>query len=240
MLSLVAAGPGTLPGDVAVTRFVQGISGGELGEIVRFMNALGQTPIMLTIGSGCALVLLARRRPDAALLIVGAMLMRIANPVLKTVFASPRPTTGGGVRVEEIASGFGFPSGHVMGMTLFTGALVCLIWEAVPGRRSRIVVLLSAAVVLLASGVGRIAVGAHWPSDVLGGYLWGGLGVAGLAWWWRTAPRFNSWRSWIDTWRVSPAQRVSAMTSVVLRRWRTGALVLGGVMAIVTMRLGVM
>ncbi len=34
---------------------------------------------------------------------------------------------------------------------------------------------LACLALILLTGYGRILVGAHWPSDVLGGYLWGGL-----------------------------------------------------------------
>jgi undecaprenyl-diphosphatase len=215
-----------------VTRFVQGLSDGAVGDIARFMNTLGQTPNMLLIGMATALICLVRRRPDTALLIVGAMLMRIANPFLKTIFASPRPSTGDGVRVEEIASGFGFPSGHVMGMTLFVGALAILAWDAVPQRRGRIVVVLGTGAVLFASGWGRIAVGAHWPSDVLGGYLFGGLGVSGLLMLRSVAPRLNVRLPEIGAPAFSPAEEVPVLVPVTSRRWRNGALALAGVMAI--------
>ncbi len=48
--------------------------------------------------------------------------------------------------------------------------------------------MLGATVFMLIMGVARVASGEHWPSDVLGGYLLGGLWLTLLllAWaWWR-------------------------------------------------------
>ena len=40
---------------------------------------------------------------------------------------------------------------------------------------ARLVVVAACLALILLTGYGRILVGAHWPSDVLGGHLWGGL-----------------------------------------------------------------
>src|SRR4051794_4195077 len=48
-LSLFAAGPGVLPGDVAFTRWVQRAPDGSIGAFLRIMNAIGETPVMLAI-----------------------------------------------------------------------------------------------------------------------------------------------------------------------------------------------
>lgn len=181
-LTVVAAGDAVLPGDVAMTRLVQRLPDAGAGDLARIVNALGATPVMIAIVAGAALTLLALRRPaSAAFLLLAAVAGRLANVALKAIVDSPRPA-GAQVRVDEISSGWGFPSGHVMGLTFVVGAAVCLAWDALPGRRSRLGVLAAAGAVLLASGFGRVYVGAHWPSDVLGAYLWGGAGVFMLAW----------------------------------------------------------
>lgn len=184
ILSILASGPSVLPGDVTVTRWVQHAPAGSVGTLLRIMNVIGETPVMLTIGSILAYLCWRQRRLDAMLLIAAASMARIANPLLKAIFESPRPTADR-VQVDVTASGWGFPSGHVMGMTLLVGAVVCLAWDRWPHRLARIATISSATLILLASGAGRIYVAAHWPSDVLGAYLYGGFGAAGLVWCWR-------------------------------------------------------
>jgi undecaprenyl-diphosphatase len=63
---------------------------------------------------------------------------------------------------------------------LLLGAIYAL-W---PNRPARIAVL----IFLAASATCRVYLGAHWPSDVIGGAL---LGIAGLAWAFEEQPAKN-------------------------------------------------
>ena len=176
--SLVAAGGGVLPGDVAVARAVQRAVLPEGRSLVEGINWLGQAwpgAVALTL---FVAALLALRRCYAEALVVAATLpLRLVNPLLKGLVDSPRPTEEL-VRVIERANGSGFPSGHAAGAVLLYGAVIAVAPRLVSSRRWCLLLRVGAALMILAVGVSRVAVGAHWPSDVLGGYLWGGVLLA--------------------------------------------------------------
>ncbi|MFI5531577.1 phosphatase PAP2 family protein [Kitasatospora sp. NPDC051853] len=77
------------------------------------------------------------------------------------------------------ADGFAFPSGHALASTVTCGALVILVWPRA-NRTGRIAACTIAATAVLAIGWTRIALGLHWPSDVLGGWLAGVLVVGAV------------------------------------------------------------
>jgi len=94
------------------------------------------------------------------------------NALTKVIVESPRPNAALGVFVDHARHSYGFPSGHVYNDVLFYGVLAIYApyWA---GRRLAMVVRTAALAVIFLAGWGRMVVGAHWPSDVLGGYLWG-------------------------------------------------------------------
>lgn len=85
------------------------------------------------------------------------------------------------------APGASFPSGHAMGSTITYGVLLLVFLPVLPPRFRRPAVVAVVALVA-AVGVTRVALGVHYPSDVLGGWL---LGVLWLA---VTASAFGRWR----------------------------------------------
>lgn len=181
LLSITAVGDGILPGDVAVSRFVQRLPGPVPEALARFADWVGSVPGIVAVGSGVILLLVAMGRLGAAFFLLAVLLSRSLNPELKRLIESPRPTPDV-VRVTEIASAMGFPSGHAMGVTLLYGTLGVLANALLPPgwpRRTGAGVVVG---VILVTGFGRIQTGAHWPSDVLGGYLWGASFVLLLLW----------------------------------------------------------
>lgn len=187
LLSSVAAGSGVLPGDVLVTKLMQSLPA-ELGWLFVTVNEAGtsQNGMLLTLGFTVMLVL--GRQLPAALLVLATMPARHLSGRLKALLDSPRPSAEL-VRITEHASGLGFPSGHVLGATLLYGALFYLAPRVVPQRGMRLAVQTVALVMIVLTGVSRVYVGAHWPSDVLGGYLWGTITLLVLiaGWRWVTA-----------------------------------------------------
>lgn len=173
-LSAVAAGAGVLPGDVWIARQVQRAPSGAAEWITSFVFWLGSMPALLAgallIGGAFTLW----RRWVEALLVISTVPVRGVNPLLKRLLDSPRPTDEL-VRVTEQARGMAFPSGHSMGVALLYGLSAFLLSRLVPQAGVRVMIWLIAIGLIGATGFGRIYAGAHWPSDVLGGYLWASI-----------------------------------------------------------------
>lgn len=172
LLTAAAAGPSVLPGDVGTTREVQAIAIPGIGALAHFTNWIGDGAQITALALALILVLAVCRQFAAAGLMLVATLTRSSNALLKLIAASPRPIPDL-VHVTERASGQGFPSGHVMSAVLVYGAIAYLAHDQLRQAYVRRLVQTIAVFMVLATGFGRIYTGAHWPSDVLGSYLWG-------------------------------------------------------------------
>jgi undecaprenyl-diphosphatase len=75
-----------------------------------------------------------------------------------------------------------FPSGTGTVSILLLGFLIFLVGEFVESRRLRIAVQLGLGVVIALLGLFRMLAGEHWPSDIYGGYLAGGLALIVVIW----------------------------------------------------------
>jgi membrane-associated phospholipid phosphatase len=95
------------------------------------------------------------------------------------------------------APGASFPSGHAFTATLGAGVVVLWALPLLP-RRWRPAAWACAAAVPLAVGYSRVALGVHWASDVVGGWL---LGCGLLA---ATTAAFETWRRTQGLPRVHP------------------------------------
>jgi undecaprenyl-diphosphatase len=112
------------------------------------------------------------RRPQAAALAVALVVLPLAQHVIKEVVDRARPSR----ELVDVRAGFSspsFPAGHVMSPTLLYGFLLHLSLRPGLPRIGRAVVGAWSAAVLVLSAPANVYIGVHWPSDVLGGYLWG-------------------------------------------------------------------
>ena len=70
-------------------------------------------------------------------------------------------------------SGYSFASGHTIGATLLYGQLALFVLPAMKGRHWRRLTVASAALLIALVGFSRIALGAHFLTDVLAAIIFG-------------------------------------------------------------------
>lgn len=168
LLLAVAQTPASAPLDTIMVAF------STLGAVeVTFPLML---VLVLTAGRG-------ERSPGVArwvplLVMIALELMELAG---KSVIQQPGPPAvlRRGIEISlggAVQTPFSFPSGHMLRATMVYGLLGLRLV-----RRTRLVVWMLIAIVLIwVIGFSRVYTGSHWPTDVAGGILLGGIGL-GLA-----------------------------------------------------------
>jgi undecaprenyl-diphosphatase len=140
---------------------------------MRLLSDLGAVPTLLGLIAVATLVLLARRRPGAVALLLGAAAGSVLlHQAIRWGLPRPRPPA---LFRTEIASGPGFPSGHAMFAAVaypLLGLLLAENWRNAWPRRA---VMTLAWLVPVLVGLARIHLALHWLSDVVAGWTAGAV-----------------------------------------------------------------
>jgi len=174
-LAIVVSASDTLSLDQSILTWVGEHRGSALTSAMRTVTWLGSAAVLYPATLVLALYWWRRDREWRA----GAMLAAsVAGStalynIFKRIIERPRPPAKDALGTYTHWS---FPSGHATQcMAFFAMLLVLLYFASRPGLR--LWAILAAAVVLMVGG-SRIYLGAHWFTDVLGGYALGGAWVA--------------------------------------------------------------
>lgn len=149
-------------------------SGAVIGlfQWITWLSDSAQRTLMVVL---TAAWLIWKARRAAALIIMSVpILAGVTNSLLKEAFARARPDI---VPHLDSIGNLAYPSGHAsnaMAFFLLAALIIAtkhpLLWRSV------------AVALALLIGASRLALGVHWPSDVIGGWLWG-MAFALIGWW---------------------------------------------------------
>ncbi len=149
------------------------------------ISGLGSGWFVALAFGATGLLALARRRTDLALVLAAGTLAFPAEWALKYFTAIPEISLAqlvnalfntGGIGLDDIAD---FPAGHALRATVFYG-LAAFCFARLTGDRRLGMIGYAVAIVLIgAISLIRVYLGAHYPMDVLGGWM-GGAALAAV------------------------------------------------------------
>ena len=144
------------------------------GEYIFSTITFLENGMIISIGTGVLGFWLAKRKNWNKLIFLLSAVSggTVLNLVLKNVFQRSRPIFSQAFQVE---TGYSFPSGHAMISLVFYGAVVYIVFSFLKSRRSKLLAVIGALVVLSLIGFSRLYLGVHYLTDVLAGWAAGGL-----------------------------------------------------------------
>ena len=159
--------------DIYVTHEIQKLTIGNFTSLMKFISIFGSlvvVPLSVILTSLLFFVTYNRRE---SYFIFTTLIADLLNILVKMMISRPRPT----LENAKLFLNFNqssFPSGHVVHYVVFFGFLltvmsvnkkITLFW--------RIFIGIFSTFLILTISISRVYLGAHWATDVIGGYLFG-------------------------------------------------------------------
>ena len=163
--------------DTVGNTFMHGFASPAMDVVMNTASSLGLDIGLFVVAAVAGIVLVRRHRHREALFIAvvlaGSILL---NGAMKLFFHRARPALPWAATPPD----YSFPSGHAMNSMALGLAITLVVWR-LAGPRWGAVSLVAALLVAGWIGLSRIYLGAHYPTDVLGGFataaLWVGIVV---------------------------------------------------------------
>jgi undecaprenyl-diphosphatase len=178
---VVALADTPMRGETRIVREVQSwpFPGDTLSDAIR---ALTTTWLVTVLGCALAAGTAATgARRDALALLAMLFVLAWLQPALKEIVDRPRPTEDF-FDIRGSITSASFPAGHVMSPTVLYGYIIALCATTPWPRPLRMTAATLSALLLVLTGIVNIWLGVHWPTDVIGGYLWGASIVLAVTW----------------------------------------------------------
>ncbi len=174
-VALVVEFANSMPGDERALIELEAAIGTTFDDAMVAVGSATDPVPMIAASAAVVAVLVIRRRSPLVVAYLGIVVVAaVGNRVLKEIITRPRPD----VRPHPSSvSRYSFPSGHAANTIALWMALLLI----TRGRRRRQALVVAGAVVVGLVGFSRLAIGVHYPSDILAGWLWVGAWAA-LVW----------------------------------------------------------
>ena len=149
-------------------------------DIWKAMSETANIPLIV-IGLGfVAWLFVTKRRREALLVLIMLAVVTAGSEAIKQFTLRLRPEAGTAAGIPGVI--YSYPSGHVLEALTILGFVAVRLWRSAVSLALRVGVALATVVEVVLVGIARMALGAHYPTDVLAGLL-GAVGAVGLYAW---------------------------------------------------------
>lgn len=135
--------------------------------VMTVISHLGSAVTLITLAIG--FILLLKNKKDSRFIILNLILVFLLNRLLKFIIARPRPEV---LKLVK-AGGYSFPSGHSMISFGFYGFLIYLVYKNIKNKKIKYPLMIFLSAIILLIGISRVYLGAHYATDVIGGFVIG-------------------------------------------------------------------
>jgi len=143
-----------------------------LSPLMKLATFIGEPAIIVGVAVSVGVLAMAKRAPRVTIAEACALVAFAGNTGIKYLVHRTRPET---LFVQNMKiKSYSFPSGHAFGSMVIYGLLAYLAYTKLPQPWNAWAAIILALLILLI-GTSRVYLGAHFPSDVVIGWLLGGL-----------------------------------------------------------------
>ncbi|MDF2934031.1 MAG: phosphatase family protein [Chryseobacterium sp.] len=159
--------------DLSVSREIQEDQNMILDMVMKALSWLGTVYVAAIMVFLFALVFFIFKYIREGVFMLSCILSGGVSYVLKMLIDRPRPTIDF-VRIVEETHYQSFPSGHVLFYTAFFGSLIIIaLYSKILKISLKLLIALACLTMIILGATSRIYLGAHWFTDVIGGFIVG-------------------------------------------------------------------
>ena len=179
VVSRVVADKGPASVDIQITRAIVDHRVGWLTTVLDAVTQGGSVPVLIPLVVVGGLVARKATGSWIPMLILAFSLAGagVLDDLVKPLIGRAPPQMG---PILVRSSDFAFPSGHATQSAAVYGGLAYVLAGCVRSWRAKVAWWTVAMVVVVVVGFSRVYLGAHWTTDVLGGFALGGVWLAAV------------------------------------------------------------
>jgi undecaprenyl-diphosphatase len=158
-------------------------------NVWKVLSETANIPLIVIAVGYIAWLFFTKRRREALLVLLLFAAVTAGSEGIKQLTLRPRPEAGTAAGIPGVP--YSYPSGHVLEALTILGAVAVRLWRSALALVIRLAAPIVVTIEVVVVAVARMALDAHYPTDILAGIL-GGIGALGLYVW------FTRPGSWAD------------------------------------------